>query len=74
VSTETAKKYIDQLAKKYKEGMEIANKSKGEFLEGEKFLQVDKIGDVSKEVLEHAADNGVKIVENIEDIFKGIGY
>jgi len=74
VSTETAKKYIDQLAKKYKEGMEIANKSKGEFLEGEKFLQVDKIGNVSKEVLEHAADKGVKIVENIEDIFKGIGY
>ena len=74
VSTETAKKYIDQLAKKYKEGMEIANKAKGNVLKGKKFLQVDKIGDVSKEVLDHAAKQKVKIVENIDEIFKSIGF
>lgn len=74
IAPETAKKYIDQLASKYKEGMEIANKLKGDALKGQKFLQVNKIGDVSSEVLEHAAKNKVTIVENVDEIFKNIGY
>jgi regulator of RNase E activity RraB len=73
IDPKTAKSYIDQLSNKYKEGMEIANKTKGEVLEGKKILQVDKIGDVSQEVLDHAAKKGVKIVESSEDIFKVVG-
>jgi hypothetical protein len=74
ISPETAKSYINQLAKKYDEGLEIANKTKGDVLKGEKFLQVDKIGNVSDEVLQHAEDMGVTIVENIDDIFTLIGH
>ena len=74
ISAETAKSYINQLATKYKKGMEIANKTKGDLLSGDKFLQVDKIGDVSKDVLEYANKKGVTIVENVEDVFTHIGF
>ncbi|WP_336960707.1 polymorphic toxin-type HINT domain-containing protein [Chryseobacterium contaminans] len=74
IDPETAKKYINQLSKKYDEGLEIANKTKGDVLKGEKILHVDKIGNVSDDVLQHAEDMGVTIVENIDDIFKTIGH
>ena len=74
VTAETAKGYINQLATKYKGGMEIANKTKGDMLSGQKFLQVNKIGDVSQEVLDYANKKGVTIVENVEDVFTHIGF
>lgn len=74
ITTETAKDYINQLAKKYKPGMKIANEAKGDVLKGERFLQVDKIGDVSQEVLDYAAKKKVTIVESAGEIFEKIGF
>lgn len=70
VEINTAKKYIDQLAKKYKEGTKIANPVKGNTLKGQKILQVQNKNGAPQEVLDYAAENDVKIVETSEEIFK----
>jgi hypothetical protein len=70
VEIDTAKKYIDQLAKKYKEGTKIANPIKGNTLKGQKILQVQNKKGAPQEVLDYAAENDVKIIETCEEIFK----
>ena len=70
IADDTAKKYIDELLSKYPKGAQIKNTARnaeaiaqgGDKLKGELILEVPKqAGEISKDILQHAADAGVKI-------------
>ena len=70
ITEETAKKYIDEIAKKYKNGMKIQNAERGgaEVLKGDYILQIPKQEKaIPQSVLDYANENFVKIDE-VKDV------
>jgi hypothetical protein len=70
ISEKTAKKYIDELAEKYKQGTPIKNTERnaeaieqgGKELKGDMILEIPpQKGEIPKDVLEHATDKKVII-------------
>jgi len=72
VTITTAKRYLNEMASKYKPGMEIANPARGTTLQGQRFLQVQNMTGVSQEVLDHADTLGITIVESVDEVFMHI--
>ncbi len=70
LTTDTAKKYIDEIPKKYKKGTPVQNPKRAgaDKLEGKYVLQVPKQEKpIPKEILDHAKSKKVKI-EEVSDI------
>jgi hypothetical protein len=67
VTVKTAKSYIDDAAK-YANATYKNAKGRVEKVTEKIYLHVDEIGQVSKEVLEHAAEKGVTIIDDISQI------
>ena len=79
VSEDTAKKYIDEMVSKYSPGTAIKETARngdaiakgGKELAGEMILEVpQQAGQISKEVLQHAKEAGVKIRDVFGNIYK----
>jgi Pretoxin HINT domain/Domain of unknown function (DUF4280) len=67
VTVKTAKSYIDDAAK-YKNAIYETSQGTVKKVTEDIYLHVDEIGNLSQEVLDHAAKKGVKIIDDISQI------